>query len=100
MELLQQENQSAYSYLLAIPKRLQTRAYQPYPKYGHKDIREKTGWNTRDNVKKLLDWWGWTVPLRKRGLRLMDVEEEIGCEMRAGEALMRMFECKAPEQRI
>lgn len=35
MELLQQENQSAYSYLLAIPKRLWTRAYQPYPKYGH-----------------------------------------------------------------
>lgn len=64
------------------------------------DIRKKTGWNTRDNVKKLLDWWGWTVPLRERGLRLMDVEEEIGCEMRAGEALMRMFECKAPEQRI
>jgi hypothetical protein len=35
IELLQKENQSAYSYLLAIPKRLWTRAYQPYPKYGH-----------------------------------------------------------------
>jgi hypothetical protein len=64
------------------------------------DIREKTGWNTRENVKQLLDWWGWTVPLSERALRWMDVEQEIGCEMRAGEALMRMFECKAPEQRI
>jgi hypothetical protein len=64
------------------------------------DIRQNTGWNTRDNVKKLLDWWGWTVQLRERGVRWMDVEEEIGCEMRAGEALMRMFEWKSPEQRI
>jgi hypothetical protein len=64
------------------------------------DIREKTGWNTRDNVRKLLDWWGWTVPLSERGMRWMDVQEEIGCEMRAGEALMRVFEWKASEQRI
>ena len=64
------------------------------------DIREKTGWNTRDNVKNLLDWWGWTVSLSERGLRWMDVEEEIGCEIRAGEALMRMFEWKSSEQRI
>jgi hypothetical protein len=35
MELIQNENESAYSYLLAISKRLWTRAYQPYPKYGH-----------------------------------------------------------------
>jgi hypothetical protein len=32
IELIQLENESAYSYLLAIEKKLWTRAYQPYPK--------------------------------------------------------------------
>jgi hypothetical protein len=35
MELIRLENESAYSYLLTIEKKLWTRAYEPYPKYGH-----------------------------------------------------------------
>src|ERR1700678_4093470 len=34
MKLLQVENKDAYSYLQAIDRKLWTRAYQPYPKYG------------------------------------------------------------------
>jgi hypothetical protein len=35
MKIIQQENKSAYDYLIQIEKKLWTRAYQPYPKYGH-----------------------------------------------------------------
>lgn len=34
MKLLQVENKDAYSYLQAIDRKLWSRAYQPYPKYG------------------------------------------------------------------
>jgi hypothetical protein len=35
MELLWVENKDAHAYLQAIDKKLWSRAYQPYPKYGH-----------------------------------------------------------------
>lgn len=60
------------------------------------DIQSRTGWNTRDNVIGLLEWWGWAGVLIERGWEWRDVTEEIGEEYTPGQALMRMFEWNLP----
>ncbi|PMD53989.1 uncharacterized protein K444DRAFT_133250 [Hyaloscypha bicolor E] len=60
------------------------------------DIQSRTGWNTRDNVNGLLEWWGWAGLLIERGWEWRDVTEEIGEEYMPGQALMRMFEWNLP----
>jgi hypothetical protein len=56
------------------------------------DIKANTGWNTAENMRKLIQWWGWEDPLTKNGLEWTDVNAEIGPEIGTGEALMMMFE--------
>jgi hypothetical protein len=60
------------------------------------DIQSKTGWNTRDNVAGLLEWWGWAGVLFERGWNWRDVMEEIGEESTPGQALMKIFEWNLP----
>lgn len=56
------------------------------------NIQSRTGWNTRDNVGSLLEWWGWASALFEKGWEWKDVTEEIGEETSSGQALIRMFE--------
>lgn len=58
------------------------------------DIQAETGWNTRHNINALLDWWGWSGPLRQRCQTWRDVYEEIGPRQRIGDFLLRMFEMR------
>ncbi|KAI5782907.1 hypothetical protein FPQ18DRAFT_359281 [Pyronema domesticum] len=60
------------------------------------DIHTRTGWNTKGNVDRLLDWWGWTGPLRERGLEWRDVTEEVGYVETVHECLGRVFELNYP----
>ncbi|PMD32501.1 hypothetical protein L207DRAFT_500240 [Hyaloscypha variabilis F] len=62
------------------------------------DIQRRTGWNTRDNVTMLLEWWGWAGVLSERGWEWRDVTEEIAEESTTGQMLLRMFEWNLPER--
>jgi hypothetical protein len=60
------------------------------------DIQSRTGWNTRDNVAWLLEWWAWAGVLFERGWNWRDVTEEIGEKSTPGQALMKIFEWNLP----
>ena len=60
------------------------------------DIQSRTGWNTRNNIIGLLEWWGWPSVLHESGLSWSNVAEEIGQESSPGQALMKMFQWNIP----
>lgn len=60
------------------------------------DIQSRTGWNTRDNVTGLLEWWGWAPILYETHKEWRDVIEDIGEGCSPGQMLMRMFEWDLP----
>ena len=57
-----------------------------------KDIHLLTGWNTRENIKGLLAWWGWAAPLDERGQSWEDMHQGIGPYASAGEWMLRMYD--------
>lgn len=57
-----------------------------------KNIHLQTGWNTKENIKGLLTWWGWCAPLDERGHSWEDVHWEIGLYASAGEWMLRMYD--------
>lgn len=57
-----------------------------------KDLHVQTGWNTRDNIRGLLSWWGWAAPLNERSQSWSDVRQEIGPYASVGEWILRMYD--------
>lgn len=58
------------------------------------DIQRETGWNTQENIHNLLDWWGWSVPLRESNHSWRAVYTEVGHMLSQEEQLLRQFELR------